>query len=370
MKQQWSFSALDTLFFKESRPMESVGGSQLASVFPPPVRTLIGAVRTSIGEALGVDWREYASGTHPLHAVIGGPDSLGPLRFGGPYLLSHGQRLFPAPLALLQGSSGQTRLQPDSNITHCDLGAVYLPVKSDPMRHDAKPMEGALVTASGLQRFLSGDLLPSAEIRPASGLYTHEERLGIARNNSKRVTGDGLLYQTRHIRPLQHAGLQIGLIVDGLDNPAVPECGMARLGAEGRLAAWQRSPAPALPAVHCPATAKGLLLMLLTPALFAGGWLPDGFVADRQDDAHVWLGELAGVKLRLKTSVIGKPVREGGWNMVQRAPRPLASYTPAGSCYFCEVVEGDLRQAQAALHGLQIGQETEYGRGELAVGYW
>ncbi len=370
MKQQWSFSALDTLFFKESRPMESVGGSQLASVFPPPVRTLIGAVRTSIGEALGVDWREYASGNHPLHAMIGGPDSLGPLRFGGPYLLSHGQRLFPAPLALLQGASGQTRLQPDSKVTRCDLGAVYLPVKADPTRHDAKPMEGSLITANGLQSFLSGELIPSTEIRPASDLYTHEERLGIARDNSKRVTGDGLLYQTRHIRPLQHANLQIGLVLDGLDNTAVPESGMARLGAEGRLAAWQRTSAPVLPAVRYPAKAQGLLLMLLTPALFAGGWLPDGFVTDSEGDADMWLGELAGVKLRLKTSVIGKPVREGGWNMVQRTPRPLASYTPAGSCYFCEVVEGDLQQAQAALHGLQIGQETEYGRGELAVGYW
>jgi CRISPR-associated protein Cmr3 len=60
--QQWRFSALDTLFFKESRPIESVGGSQLSSVFPPPARTLIGAIRTAIGEANSVDWGGVCQG--------------------------------------------------------------------------------------------------------------------------------------------------------------------------------------------------------------------------------------------------------------------------------------------------------------------
>jgi CRISPR-associated protein Cmr3 len=370
MKQQWSFSALDTLFFKESRPMESGGGSQLASVFPPPARTLIGAVRTSIGEALGVDWREYASGDHPLHAIMGRSDTLGPLRFSGPYLLSHGERLFPAPLACLQSACGQTRLRPDGKATHCDLGHVYLPVKANPGLHGAKPLEQALITEAGLRSFLSGLAIAPGEIRLAIDLYVQEDRLGIARDNNRRVTGDGLLYQTRHIRPLHTVGLQMGVGVAGLDATHVPESGMARLGAEGRLAAWQRGSAPLLPVVARPANAQGLLLMLLTPALFDRGWLPDGFVPQAQADALVWHGELAGVRLRLISSVVGKPVREGGWDMVQRAPRPLASYAPVGSCYFCEVIDGDLQQAQAALHGLQIGQETEYGRGELAVGYW
>jgi CRISPR-associated protein Cmr3 len=370
MQQQWTFSALDTLFFKESRPMESIGGSQLTSVFPPPARTVIGAVRTSIGEAHKVDWREYASGKHPLNAIMGCADTLGPLHFTGPYLLSHEQRLFPAPLACLQSDSGQTRLRPDRKATHCDLGQVYLPAKADSSLQGTKPMEHALITGAGLGSFLSGHAIARSEIRQAVDLYATEERLGIARDNSKRVTGDGLLYQTRHIRPLHTAGLQIGIGVSGLDATHIPESGMARLGAEGRLAAWQRGQTPALPAVTRPDKAQGLLLMLLTPALFENGWLPNGFEPAAQADALVWHGELAGVRLRLISSVVGKPIREGGWDMVQRGPRPLVSYAPAGSCYFCEVVEGDLQQAQAVLHGIQIGQETEYGRGELAVGYW
>ncbi|WP_308874022.1 hypothetical protein [Thiothrix subterranea] len=33
-QQLWRFKALDTWFFRESRPMESVGGSELLSAFP------------------------------------------------------------------------------------------------------------------------------------------------------------------------------------------------------------------------------------------------------------------------------------------------------------------------------------------------
>ena len=38
--EAWQFVPLDTWFFRESRPLESVGGAQLTSQFPPPVRTL------------------------------------------------------------------------------------------------------------------------------------------------------------------------------------------------------------------------------------------------------------------------------------------------------------------------------------------
>ncbi len=371
MNQQWTFSAFDTLFFKESRPMESIGGSQLGSVFPPPARTIIGAVRTSIGEALRVDWREYSSGPHPLREVMGGPDSLGPLQFKGPYLIKDTERLFPMPLASLHGSAGQTRLVPEENLTACDLGFVRLPIKLHAALQGVKPIEHAYTTARGLQRFLSGMDIPADEIHLAKDLYAHEERLGIARDNQTRVTGDGLLYQTRHIRPLQSANLEIGIQVSGLQAPSLPASGVNRLGAEGRLASWKTTTASELPAVQKPAKAKGLVLMLLSPALFSDGWLPDGFTKDRNDQGHeFWTGNIANIPLRLICGTIGKPVREGGWDMVKHMPRPLNSYVPAGSCYFVEVAEGDLEQAQKALHGAQIGQETAYGRGEIAAGYW
>ena len=53
------FRAIDTWMFKEARPMDGFGGSELSSTFPPPVRTLLGALRAQIGEAQKVDWSRF-----------------------------------------------------------------------------------------------------------------------------------------------------------------------------------------------------------------------------------------------------------------------------------------------------------------------
>lgn len=367
--ENWEFNALDTLFFRESRPMESIGGSQLQSVFPPPARTLIGAIRTAVGEALDTDWHAYREEGHPLRARIGTPESLGPLGFTGPFLQEKGQRLYPLPLAVLFAGSRQTRLLPGAKPIVCDLGRVALPIKADPELAGAAPRENAFVTAAGLQAFLEGRQIPASEIRERSDLFSTEERLGIARDNRTRVTGDGLLYQTSHIRPHHDRDLGVGIVVRGLDTNGLPQDGAIRLGAEGRLAAWRRNQTQSLPEPATPKQKQGLILALQTAALFTNGWLPDGFTVSEINGQTVWRGALNGIALTLVCGIVGKPVREGGWDMVNHCPRPLQNLVPAGSCYFC-TIEGDLSSALQALHGQQIGQETEFGRGEIAVGYW
>ncbi len=97
--------------------------------------------------------------------------------------------------------------------------------------------------------------------------------------------------------------------------------------------------------------------------------MPDGFKAIETDTQTVWEGTLAGKTLRIISAVIGKPVKEGGWDMVAKQPKPLKNLVPAGSCFFCTSKE-PLETLQKTLHGLQIGQETEWGRGLIAAGYW
>lgn len=105
------FSAVDTLFFRETRPMESQG--ELQSVFPPSVRTLAGAVRSWIGEYTNVDWHDFekknkahqkdnSQPPHELRKIIGFGDYLGGLKFQGAWLNLNGQRLYPAPLNLMK----------------------------------------------------------------------------------------------------------------------------------------------------------------------------------------------------------------------------------------------------------------------------
>ena len=60
-----TLTAYDTWFFRESRPHDAVGASELSSLFPPPIRTLAGALRTLIGDQLAINWQTLQSATQP-----------------------------------------------------------------------------------------------------------------------------------------------------------------------------------------------------------------------------------------------------------------------------------------------------------------
>jgi CRISPR-associated protein Cmr3 len=120
----------------------------------------------------------------------------------------------------------------------------------------------------------------------------------------------------------------------------------------------------------------GLVLTLLTPVDLDGCWLPLGFALDRKDGRPtVWRGELTGVPLTVHSAVIGPALREGGWDLAARQPRPVRSLVSAGSAWYATVQDASggtltgeaLRPAIAALHGARLAEDA-LGHGQLAVG--
>lgn len=367
------FEANDTLFFKEARPMETVGAKPLAGHFPPPARTMAGALRGIVGAALGVDWAAYRDGESSQQAVINviGDAKLpgmGGLSMTGPYPLLHNERLYPAPLSLLKtNDGGHVRLRPGTAL-RCDLGKVYLP-ELEQAAPGARPLENAWLTRADLQAVLSGGF-PEAPIA-AERLFAAEPRLGIALDQGLRSAEQGRLYQTVHARLCE--GVAIGIDVSGVPDEVTRRLTFARLGGEGRFAGVRRQAQEAAALeVKRPTAAKGIMLTLLTPARFdEGGWLPPGFT--ETVDAHgakVWrCANLHGVALTIHTAVIGKALREGGWDLARHQSRPAETLIPVGSVFFC-TVEGDLEPAVQNLQGKHLGGDSELGRGEIAVGYW
>lgn len=363
------FNATDTLFFRESRPMEALGEAQ--SVFPPPVRTLAGAVRTLLGEHLGVNWHDFNE-THAHFDAIGHGEKLGKLRFQGAWLACNGERLYPAPLHLMRkdGQLFQLELEPDTKKTvWCDLGKnVRLPKLPDiDNAKGSKPLENTWLTQKGLQCVLCGDLPNDADIKTAKDLFTQESRLGIARNNATRSVQKGLLYQTQHIRP--KAELSIELDAEGLPNN-LPTNVMIRLGGEGRTASLDVKQAdntfPNKPSI----SSTTFALYLLTP-LYLDAFLGFKRQLPEIDKQTVWKGELNKISLTLHGAITGKVQRVGGWDMAANKPRPVKSLVPAGSVFFCSVENSnDVQAAINALHNQRIGDFTEYGYGHLAVGVW
>jgi len=378
MVKQWCFSQLDTWFFKEARPFDSVGATQLGTILlPPPARTVAGAIRTLIGENYGIDWKNFKN-EHELIKEIGYSDDLGKLQLTGPYLLLDEKRLYPVPLNILKGkikfrSTGKeiekfVNLIP-GKLVECDLGTVRLPEKTEELK-GAKPIEDAWLTKVDFEQVLLGKF--PKNIIYNKDLFEIENRVGIALDTNTRITKDQHLYQNQHIRINHDKNLKIGMQVDGIKEQYHPKTGnLINFGGEGRLAEVlidepnNQIETPVLK------DDKHIFLVLLTaaeltPTDLDERWLPDKSFTKNDNGETYWQGEIKEVELKIISAVLGKSIREGGWDLVNGQSRAVVSLVPAGSVWFCEVISGD----PTALHGHKIGKDTELGRGELAVGKW
>ncbi len=376
------FTAMDTWFFRETRPHDATGASELNSLFPPPMRTLLGAVRSFIGESIKIDWQAYSQGDGTAHSIdgldfkaaVGDSENLGELSVRGVFINKNKQRLYPVPFYLMHKEDELIRLQ-IGNTVECDLGDVRLPELPEGKK-GFKNMEQSWIDSQGMQALLKGKQLPDKkQIYSQKQLVTPEARLGIARNNETRSVIEGQLYQTRHIRLADDVKIELNL--QGLDEKLAEKLkqnDIVRLGGEGRMASLSVSQMlekmPFIKTNTAPLTK--IILHFISPAYFDGEMFPAEFVKKTVGEQTVWQGTLEGIELAIEAAVIGKVHREGGWDMQKHQPRSVKSYIPAGSAWFCTVLDNSLTSAEVvqALHEKCIGQEQQWGRGQILIGQW
>ncbi len=270
--QSWqlTFTPVDSWYFRESRPHGAAGGDRLESLFPPPVKTLTGAIRTRLGDSLNVDWQAFRRGEAmwrdiSLNTLLGDNDSTGSLRFGPVQIMVGSDPLYPWPALLMEKTEAgeksenysYARLKPGS-VVHCDLGHVALPELDWPrQKKDGPDMSGGKIAEKDylkgpfLEQLLNGDT-PGAEMAEKGvvrlkALFDLEPRLGIARNQATATVEEGMLYQTSHLR--LHDAVSITLSLAGLPEAVadqlqrdIQHSPLIRLGAEGRMAAITMAP--------------------------------------------------------------------------------------------------------------------------------
>jgi CRISPR-associated protein Cmr3 len=150
---------------------------------------------------------------------------------------------------------------------------------------------------------------------------------------------------------------------------------MATLGSDRRLARVETieraafDPPPAL-ATASAADALGLRLLVVTPTIFARGWLPDGLVTPGDE----YRGHLAGIapEVVLRAAIAPRPVAISGWDMAANAPRATDLAVAPGSVYFLQRADGD-RFTTADVHNLwlaKLGRRTEDGFGRVVAAPW
>lgn len=360
MSKLWKFKALDSLFFRDGTPYNAGEGGQgqVAANFPPYMTTLQGAIRTTL--ASGQGWTPEEPKKWP--EVLGTPEELGKLILRGPYLFKGEEVLFPAPLLYLQKIEIEniscTRMVPGKAI-ECDLGKKRLPQPNQPLE-GAKAPEGYWLKKSGLGKILAGELPTKTDIVDSRDLWKPEKRTGIELNLDTRTSQDSMIYSCVQVRPEKDVSL--GVYVSGVpDEWHVQLPPVARLGGEGRLAAIKINnntgedilPQPEL---H---PARGIInftVVLITPGFY-------------KDTSHVIENGPPGIPGDCISACVGRAQKVGGWDIVNRCPRPLHPVIPAGSAWFFQAEEKELGNIRS-LHGKCLGLKEEYGFGQIVIGCW
>jgi len=355
----WKFEPLDSWFFRDASPYNAGEGGQSGAgvVFPPFMNTVQGAVRIALAHGRGWTW----GCDERWPAELGTPEELGEVKLAGPYVLKHGEILYPAPLCLLcRSSSGgdaplYVRLKPGEAV-ESDIGLRRFPVAS-PRLSDLKAAEGLWLDATGMERVLDGGVPVAEQVYRQGDLWTEEGRTGLTRDATRRTALTGHLYSCRHVR--LRDGVSLGVLVRGVPedwHPAVPR--LVPLGGEGRMAVCTVSDA-GVPLVRPgrPAPCGGKVrftVTLLTPGRY-------------RDTRRALLQGPPGVPGKCVAACTGKTVPAGGWDSRHRRPRPLGPMIPAGSTWFFEAEER-LADEITALHGSNNGDP--WGFGQILIGSW
>lgn len=113
----------------------------------------------------------------------------------------------------------------------------------------------------------------------------------------------------------------------------------------------------------------GLRILVITPACFERGWLPDGLIRQGSE----YRGPLAGLgEVVLRAAFVPRPMHVSGWDMYVAKPKATSRMVAPGAVYFFERADGRaFTEADArSLWLAAVGARTEEGFGHVVPGVW
>lgn len=382
----WEFSAMDSLFFRDGNPMNMGESAWVDSLFPPTGQTLQGAIRAAILDFLDADIPKFQKGEDclpdggSLKKEIGKATSLGNLKLSGPFVARAGQLFFPAPLDLVKNREGAFGLlTPSQHSVPSDAGTIRFPCISG---RGYKSQKDNFISFESLDNLLQNttdslELIPLiAESREHCGLADREPKVGLARDNNTRKNKKGMLFAIAPVRPRPDVSLMVA--VQGVKEKHHPsDAFLQKLGGEGKLARITTGGELTLPGPYINKQDNRIRfkIIFISPALLGQGVLsPDAETTEKRlqepyVETPLWEGIFERCQFKVVTACIDKPKKIGGWNMEKWKAKPLRSFIPAGSVFFCEA-DADQEQAVLDLHDTKTGRETEYGFGHILIGKW
>lgn len=351
MSEAWvTLRPLDVVEFRDGRPFAASLASSARTTFPRPTSTA-----GAIGAAFG---RE-------------------PNRVEGPLVLQTiGDRrslLFTVPADLVFDEADPGLARPSDPTTSLPASGITtdLDGRSDRDGEWRLPEgrgEGLAVVLDTRQMELYLDDAPAFlsslegpnRLTPFSEVLRTESRIGLAR--SGRTARDGFLYRAEFMRFDDDATFSFACRVtfEDVDLPVANQ--VVRLGGEARQAEVTVIPAdgpgaPRLPDPPSHFPGGRVLLYLATPAIFGGGWKPDGLGPGR-----------------VVSAVVGRPAVAASWLTGRRSAEPVRWGAPAGSVYFLQFDSEHEAAELARRHGTCLEQVDDRlrtaGFGMCLIGRW
>ena len=349
---------VDVLFLRTNKSFGDPG-SFGESMVPPWPSVVAGAIRSRILADSDIDLHAFAQNrkTHPELGTPGQPGSFRLLALQLAMRTPDGsvEPLYPVPADLMVERSPQGHLRAfysrpvrlNDGLRSSSLLPLH-PVMAQTKR--SKPLGGLWLTAAGWRKYLAGEGPDTSEFVSGATLWEKDPRIGIGLSPITRSVEEGRLFTAEAVafRQSIHGGNghSAGLLT-AVSGAMPPSSGLVRLGGDGRAAAIHAvqslsAPEPDLAAI---AKSRRCRLVLATPGIFEGGWIPDGVARANgtfQFDLH-------GVRGRLVAAAVGRFEVVSGWDLAREQPKPARRAAPTGSVYWLDQLETDERSLRTLL---------------------
>lgn len=316
MIEWYSFSPVDTLFFRGSESMEKGSDHFADTLFPPSTETIIGALRTHYLFEHGIPFHKYNRSVFKDDRVTGAigrsDDEIEKLPWSliGPLIEKNEELYVPAPFTWFADKEQQDEYEKsdsrdtkkleiikakktESSLVYLDSDFLWIYSNSG----EVKSLGGMWVNLLSLRGKIPVKILSPNDI------YAGELRTGIALAGEKKRVREGHLFSMKHLRLHQGMSMVFG-ITGTLD---IPESGTLYLGGERRFGRYRKKEVD-----------------------FPNDSEPND---SEKDGLYLSLGPLDGTKEGVADSLVatGKISYMGGWNMRTGFHKPLKGYYPAGT---------------------------------------
>lgn len=368
----------DGWFCKDGRGWYTSENGRSGSLPWPPPATLRGALRGAFGRAIieqtgeplePADWEARSRGVGIRRIVTLHRDG------AEPFATEH--RRWPVPMDAVH-------LREETEV-HClvprrrgeqvgTLGASdHAPIEALawPSMPRGKPAAGPVFwTDAEMCAWLRGETVQKREPRDTERTPVRRTDIHLAVDPGTLAAVPSMLHSSEITEGLSRTGeWGVALEVDLPEEAPAVARGPLHVGGRRRIADVETIGASlfAAPAGLCK-PGRGLRLVLVTPAEFDQGWLPDGFAVD------TLTGSLPGVTgaVVLRAALVPRPMALSTWDIVARAPRKTRRMVAPGSVYFFEKRDGTTF-TEAEIRGLwmaRLGRDRDEGLGLVLPGTW